>query len=140
MIVDHIGLVVRDIDKAIIHWDNVFGYKQATEVVTNTRQKVKVVFLEKDDSISIKLTAPTEEDSPIYRFSRKGGGLHHLCFKCNTIDEKIPELKKKGLRILTNPEPGEAFENENIAFLFAKNGLNIELIDTDKKAGRLFPD
>ena len=46
----------------------------------------------------------------------------------------------EGLRILTSPEPGEAFDNELIAFLFAGNGLNIELIDTDKKAGRLPSD
>ncbi|WP_244826054.1 hypothetical protein [Carboxylicivirga linearis] len=33
------------------------------------------------------------------------------------------------------PQPGEAFENENIAFLLAPGNLNIELIDTDKRAG-----
>ena len=42
-----------------------------------------------------------------------------------------------GLRIITQPQPGEAFDNERIAFVFAQQGLNIELIDTDKKANIL---
>jgi len=37
-----------------------------------------------------------------------------------------------GLRILVTPQPGEAFENQNIAFVFAKHGLIIELIETQK--------
>jgi hypothetical protein len=36
--------------------------------------------------------------------------------------------------VLRDVEPGEAFENAGIAFVYAKNGVNIELIDTDEKA------
>lgn len=69
--------------------------------------------------------------------ARRGGGLHHLCFKCEDVDEEIRSFKQKGLRILSAPQPGEAFENERIAFVFAKQGLNVELIDTSKKAKRI---
>ncbi len=37
MIIDHIGIVVRSIKKGIRHWEEVFGYKQQTEIVTNTK-------------------------------------------------------------------------------------------------------
>jgi methylmalonyl-CoA/ethylmalonyl-CoA epimerase len=66
-----------------------------------------------------------------------GGGFHHICFKCSNLDEKIFELKNKGLKMLVPPQPGEAFNNNNIAFLLAKYGVNIELIDTDEKSGLL---
>lgn len=134
MIIDHIGIVVKSIKKGIQHWQDVFGYKQMTEIVTNTRQKTKVVFLCKDNSLQVKLIEPTDETSPIFKMAKKGGGLHHLCFKCDNIDKELDNLTKKRLRVLAASQPGEAFENENIAFLFAKNGLNIELIDTDKRA------
>jgi methylmalonyl-CoA/ethylmalonyl-CoA epimerase len=39
-----------------------------------------------------------------------------------------------GLRLIAEPQPGEAFENEKIAFFYSKDGVNIELIDTDKRA------
>jgi len=134
LIIDHIGIVVKSIEKGIEHWENVFGYTKKTEIVVNTRQKVRVVFLEKEGSTLIKLIEPTDETSPSYRAIKSGGGLHHLCFKCEDLDEQIAELKQKGLRVLVDPEPGEAFENEKIAFIYVKHGLNIELIDTAKKA------
>jgi methylmalonyl-CoA/ethylmalonyl-CoA epimerase len=137
MIIDHIGVVVKSIEKGIEHWRDVFGYKQLTEIVTNTRQKVRVVFLAKENSLAVKLTEPTEESSPIYSFAHRGGGLHHLCFKCENVNLQLEHLQKLGLRILAPPQPGEAFENENIAFVFSRQGLNIELIDSNKRANYL---
>ena len=137
MVIDHIGMVVRSIEKAIEHWEEVFEYQQMTEVVVNTRQNVKVVFLCKENSLTVKLIEPVDETSAVYKFAMKGGGLHHLCFKCNDMNKEIQRLNEMGLRTLTQPQPGEAFGNENIAFLYAKHGLNIELIDTDLRAKRL---
>lgn len=137
MIIDHIGIAVKSIEEAIRHWEIVFGYKQMTGTVLNTRQKVRVVFLEKEGSIDIKLIEPADETSPIYEFAKRGGGIHHLCFKCNDLKLSLEQMRNQGLRILAVPQPGEAFENENIAFVFAKHGLNIELIDTDKRAMRI---
>ena len=134
MRIDHIGIAVNSLEKGIQHWQEVFGYQQHTEVVENTRQKVRVVFLSKEDSIPVKLIAPTDKTSPVYAFTRKGGGLHHLCFKCGNLEIEMNRLKDMGLRVLAPAQPGEAFENEKIAFLFAKYGLNIELIETDKRA------
>ena len=137
MVVDHLGLVVKSIEQGIEYWEKVFGYKQMTEVVINTRQKVKVVFLVKENSLLIKLIEPTDETSPVYKFAMKGGGLHHLAFRCKEITEEITRLKSLGLRVITNPQPGEAFENNQIAFLLGNQALNIELIDTTRKAKKI---
>lgn len=137
MIFDHLGIVVKSIEEGISYWEKVFGYKQMTEIVINTRQKVKVVFLTKENSLLIKLIEPTDETSPVFRIAKKGGGLHHLAFRCKEISEEITSLKSLGLRVITNPQPGEAFENNQIAFLLGDQALNIELIDTDKKAKRI---
>lgn len=135
MDIDHIGIVVRSIEKGIKLWKKAFGYSQQTEIVINTRQKVKVVFLEKKNSITIKLIQPIDSSSPAFATLKKGGGgLHHLCFKCSSLESGLPQLTDLGMRVLVEPEPGEAFENENIAFVYGTQGLNIEVIDTDKRA------
>lgn len=134
MIIDHAGIVVKSIEKGIENWNNVFGYEQMTEIVINTRQRVKVVFLKKNKSLLIKLTEPLDEKSSIFGFAQKGGGLHHICFRCDNLQLELDRLKAVGLRVIAQPQPGEAFENENIAFVYANQGLNIELIDTEKKA------
>ena len=137
MIIDHICFAVKDLKDGIAYWKNVFGYEQMTEIITNSLQKVKVTFLHKENSIDIKLIEPLEINESLIKFINRGGGFHHICFKCSDINNKIEELKSKGLIMLVPPQPGEAFNNNNIAFLFAKYGLNLELIDTDERAGIL---
>ena len=135
MIIDHIGIVVRTLERAIREWNTILGYRQMTEIVTNARQKVRVVFLVKEDSTTIKLIEPTEPGSPVFQFALKGGGLHHLCFRCEDVPVEVARLAALGSRILASPEPGEAFENHKIAFVYVPPlGLNLELIDTDVKA------
>ena len=53
------------------------------------------------------------------------------------MSSELVRCKEQNLRILADPQPGEAFENENIAFLYAKQGLSVELIDTDKRSKRI---
>jgi len=137
MKVDHICFAVKDLAEGISYWESVFGYRQMTEVVGNTLQKVKVVFLSKEDSILVKLIEPAEDNQSLINFVSRGGGFHHLCFKCDDLEEQIEDLTGKGLLTLVSPQPGEAFNNHNIAFLLARYGLNIELIDTNEKAGLL---
>jgi methylmalonyl-CoA/ethylmalonyl-CoA epimerase len=137
MIIDHICFAVKNLPEGIAYWERVFGYKQMTEIVENSLQKVKVTFLSKQNSLLIKLIEPQEGNQSLVNFVNRGGGFHHVCFKCDDIDNKIGELKKEGLITLVPPQPGEAFNNNKIAFLLAKYGLNIELIDTDEKAGIL---
>ena len=137
MIIDHIGIAVKEMCSGINQWVNIFGYHQQTNVTTNKKQKVNIVFLEKEGSLDIKLIEPIDESSPIYQFAKRGGGIHHICLKCDDIEEKIDELQKLGCRLITSLQPGEAFDNEKFAFLYAGNGLNIELIYTDKRANRI---
>lgn len=135
MKIDHICFAVKDIEEGISYWEHVFGYRQLTSVVENTLQKVKVVFLTKDDSMMIKLIEPVKSNQSLMNFVTKGGGFHHLCFRVDDIKEAMKELKEKGLLTLVPPQPGEAFNNHDIAFMLAKYGVNIELIDTEEKAG-----
>jgi methylmalonyl-CoA/ethylmalonyl-CoA epimerase len=134
MNIDHICFAVKNLYEGITYWEDVFGYKQMTKIVSNSLQKVKVTFLFKDDSITVKLIEPLEGNQSLLNFVNRGGGFHHICFKCSDINKKIDELKDKGLLTLVPPQPGEAFNNHNIAFLLARYGLNIELIDTNEKA------
>ena len=85
----------------------------------------------------VKLIEPAEGNQSLINFVSKGGGFHHICFKCNDIGIQLDELTSKGLIPLVRPQPGEVFNNHNIAFLMTRNGINIELIDTDEKAGKI---
>jgi methylmalonyl-CoA/ethylmalonyl-CoA epimerase len=136
LVIDHIGIVVSSLEQAVSQWETLFGYTRTSDVITNKRQKVRVVFLSKDHSITIKLVAPSEPASSVSLFARRGGGLHHLCFRCDSLSMNVSLLQNRGARLIVPPEPGEAFCNHAIAFLSIENNLNIELIDTTEKQGR----
>ena len=89
----------------------------------------------------VKLIEPLEGNNNVNGFIKRtgGGGFHHICFKCRNINKELTSLKEKGLITLVQPQPGEAFNNHDIAFMLAKYGLNFELIDTDEKAELLIP-
>lgn len=135
MIIDHVGIVVPSLEPALDQWEKLFGYHRNSDIVHNTRQKVRVVFLSKPDSLTIKLVEPSAPDSPAFQAARRGGSLHHLCFRCPALPDAIALLQQCGVRLLVPPQPGEAFKNHPIAFMLAGNNLNIELIDTSEKEG-----
>jgi len=135
MKIDHICFAVKNISEGISYWEDLFGYRQMTEVIVNSLQKVKVSFLCKEDSMLVKLIEPLAGNQSLVNFVNRGGGFHHLCFRVEDMDKQISELKEKGLLMLVPPQPGEAFNKHDIAFMLARNGLNVELIDTNEKAG-----
>ncbi len=135
MVIDHIGIVVRSLEEALNQWEVLFGYRRNSDIVLNSRQKVRVVFLTKRGSVTIKLIEASGPDSRVSAMARKGGGLHHLCFRCEDLKSQVELLKANGAVLMVAPQPGEAFKNHDIAFLMAKNNLNIELIDTVEKEG-----
>lgn len=139
MVIDHIGIVVRSLEAGIQQWQAMFGYGLSSRIVTNSRQKVRVAFLSKQGSLTVKLLEPLDTTSPASALASKGGGLHHICFRCENLNTEILLLKENGARLLVGPQPGEAFNDREIAFLFAGNNLNIELIDTTEKAGWVGP-
>jgi methylmalonyl-CoA/ethylmalonyl-CoA epimerase len=135
MIIDHIGVVVRSLEEGLRQWEQLFGYRRSSDVVENARQQVRVVFLTKPQSVTVKLVEPCGEASPVSAFARRGGGFHHVCFRCPDLNSEIAALKSKGVRFTVSPEPGEAFRNHDIAFFHAGGNLIVELIDTVEKAG-----
>jgi methylmalonyl-CoA/ethylmalonyl-CoA epimerase len=137
MTVDHVAIAVRNLEQAAERICRLFGYSVATTPVTNTRQDVKVLFLRKSDSLDLKLIEPASEASPLWDFVRKGGGLHHICFKVPDVTAACTDLAARGARVIAAPQPGEAFDDGLIAFVFAGLGLNVEVIDTDRRRGLL---
>ena len=139
MQIDHVCVAVKSIEKSAPKLCALLGFTLKTGKVTNTRQQVNVQFLQRAGSIDIKLIEPSGETSPLWQFLKRGEGLHHLCFRADDVRTELASLEKLGMRVLSAPAPGEAFEEELIAFGYAGSGLNIELIDTGLRRNLLAP-
>ena len=137
MQLDHIAVAVRSVDAAADRLCALLGYTRKTTKVTNTRQRVNVVFLSKDGSLDIKLIEPADAESPLWDFVQKGGGLHHVAFKVPDVATACADLEGRGARVIAQPAPGEAFADSLIAFLYLGMGLNVEVIDTAVRLGQI---
>jgi len=125
--IDHIGIAVKRIDKALELYQDILGLKVTkTEVVEE--QKVKVAFIPVGDS-EVELLESTEPDGPIAKFiEARGEGIQHIAFRVTDIEDKLAELKAKGVRLI-DEVPRKGAGGARIAFLHPKatGGTLIEL-------------
>lgn len=124
---DHIAIAVPDLEKAIERFMNDFGldYKGREDVAA---AKTSTAFFPLPET-SIELVHPLKGSGPIAGYlEKKGGGLHHLCFRSDDIEADVARLKAKGYQFLSDaPTPGA--HNSKVIFIHPKScdGVLIEL-------------
>ena len=125
--VDHIAIVVDDIDAALGFWRDALGLElQYVEDVPD--QDSIVAFLPAGDS-EVELVKPTDDGTGIARYLGKHGpGVHHICFEVDDIDESLAMLTEKGIRLI-NDTPKIGTGGKKIAFIHPESthGVLVEL-------------
>lgn len=128
MKIDHIGVVVRDIEKALDVYEAAFGLP-LKEVVDVPEDKVKVAFLPIGKS-NLELVQPTSEDTGTARFLEKHGeGVHHICIEVADLDQTLGRLKDGGVQLIDEvPRKGA---HGRVAFVHPKgaHGVLVELVE-----------
>lgn len=130
----HIAVVVKDISKSIKTYENILGLDIAAKPGEDPVQKVNAAFLDLGwgDGITLELLEPTAQDSPVMKSLGRGGGLHHLCFEVDDIDEEIRKVKERGARVVCEPVPACGFDNRRIAFVFPVDNILVEFVEKEK--------
>ncbi|MBN7798811.1 methylmalonyl-CoA epimerase [Parahaliea mediterranea] len=103
---DHIAIAVPDFDKAIKRFMEDFGLEfEGAEDVEAAQTSTAFFPL---PPTSIELVHPLEGRGPIAKYlEKKGGGLHHICFRSDDIEADVARLKEKGYQFLSEtPNPG----------------------------------
>ena len=130
--IEHVGVVVRDVDASRKLWEECFGIRLGGTEANSIR---RLALYPIGDSM-IELIAGTTPDSKHQRMIEEGkGGLNHICFEVEDIDEALAELKAKGIPLIDQvPRIGHA--GCRIAFLdpSATEGCLIELAELPKHA------
>lgn len=130
MEINHIGIVVRDIEESIRYYETCFDFFFDGAIYEDAIQKVKVTFIKiPGQNLKFELLEPLTEDSPIMNALRKGGGLNHICYEVQNIKQAIQSLLDNGNRLISGPTPAIAFQNRNIAFIYTKQREIIELLE-----------
>ena len=98
--VDHIAIVVRNLDEALKLYENVFGMKPA-KIETLPQQGVKAALLPVKDGGEIELLEPIDPQSGVAKFlESKGEGIHHICLVVDDVDQELSNLASKGVSLI----------------------------------------
>lgn len=124
---DHIAIAVPDFEKAIKRFMEDFGLPyEGTEDVAPAKTSTAFFPL---PPTNIELVHPLNDEGPIKTYlEKKGGGLHHLCFRSDNIEEDIERLKAKGYQFLAD-EPSPGAHGSRVIFIHPKScdGVLIEI-------------
>ena len=103
--IDHVAIVVKDLDVAIAHYRDALGLELA-EIEEVPEQKVKTAIFGHGMG-RIELICPTTEDSGVAKYLQKRGeGLHHICVEVDDIEAAMAALDalRRSLPDPTHPE------------------------------------
>ncbi len=126
--IDHIAVAVKDLKKSIEQWKSYFQIEECC-IEEIEERGVKLAQLKVGEGTSIELVSPLGEKSTLRNFLKnKGEGIHHICFKVKDIDKSVIELKRQGVRFVSE-EPVMGASGSRIIFMRPDNlnGVLIEL-------------
>lgn len=130
--VDHIGIAVRSLETTLPFYTEVLKLSLlGIEEVES--QMVRVAFLKAGET-KIELLEPTTEESTIAQFiEKRGEGMHHIALGVNSIEERIIEMKEKGIRMI-DEESRIGAGGAHIAFMHPKSASGV-LVELCEKKG-----
>lgn len=123
----HIGIAVRDLDRALEQWKLLGLVEHDRRVVADFNVEVGMVDV---GEVELEYIQPLG-DGPIQTFlANDGEGMHHVALEVPDIEASLHEMKDQGVRLVDEtPRPG--FRGNRVAFLHPKsfNGVLVELVE-----------
>jgi len=103
--IDHIGIVVKDLDAAMASYAHALGVQGQRERLPE--RQIEIAFFAVGES-RIELVMPTSPESAVSRFlEKRGEGLHHVAYRVADCAAALAEARAAGLRLIDEaPRPG----------------------------------
>jgi len=127
--IDHIGIAVKDLESALQFYRDQLGLDEVGREEVE-EQKVRVAFLPVGES-KLELLESTDPEGPVAKYiEAKGEGIQHVALRVENLEEKLKELKEKGVRLI-DEEPRHGAGDARIAFVHPKStgGVLLELCE-----------
>ncbi len=126
---NHIAIVVDDMEAALRFWRERLGLTQDGDVFSVQEEAVDIAFLALGDA-RIELIQPTSDDSGVAKYlAKRGPGLHHLCLEVADLEAKLEALSARGYELI-NETPRQR-DGRRYAFVHPRStgGVLLELYE-----------
>lgn len=125
--VSHIGIAVEALAESVPFFRDILGLP---EVALDDSDGASIVGFSAGEPL-VELLAAGDPASPIARFvSKRGPGIHHICFSVDDLDAMLERCRRAGVQLI-DEKPRIGAEGKRIAFLHPKStaGVLVELSD-----------
>jgi methylmalonyl-CoA/ethylmalonyl-CoA epimerase len=128
--IDHIGIVVKDVEKSLRRYEELLGLKlKETEELEVAGDMYRVAFLPIEE-VNLELVYTTAKTGMAAEFMRNHGeGIHHIAFEVEDLEKTFNELRAKGTKFVWDKIVAGS-RGSRIAYVEPEefNGVYIELI------------
>jgi methylmalonyl-CoA/ethylmalonyl-CoA epimerase len=127
----HVGFVVASIAIAAPGFAGMLQADWDEQVFHDPNQDVRVTFMKSRRSGDPlwELVEPADDRSPVHSFAVKGGGLHHVCYVVDNLEQALTGARSLGAIVTRQPMPAVAFGGRRIAWIYTRNRLLIEYLE-----------
>jgi methylmalonyl-CoA/ethylmalonyl-CoA epimerase len=127
----HVGFVVASIPRTVHGFSSMLQTDWDEQIIHDPNQGVRVTFLKsrRPGDPLWELVEPVDEKSPVYSLAIKGGGLHHVCYVVDNLEQALAGARALGALVTRQPMPAVAFGGRRIAWIYSKNRLLIEYLE-----------
>ena len=116
MKIDHVGIVVRDLEKAIKLYK---GLLDVTILLEENQGWISAIL--KTDSGKLELMQPTSENNPVGKaLATRGEGMHHLAIEVDDVQKYLDKAEQLGLTLI-DKHPRRGSEERMIAFIHPRD-------------------
>jgi len=121
---DHIGIAVDDLEKAVMRYCLLLDVDPATvEIEEIPVEGLRIASLKGKDA-RIELMTPTTNTSTIAKFiAKRGCGLHHVCFAADELGKRLTLLADAGFKLID--EAPRDVRGETIAFVHPSSTFGV---------------
>ncbi len=135
MVLHHVGYVVASIEASAPEFARSLAVEWDGRIIHDPLQIVKVSFL---PSLAaplplIELVEPAGPRSPVRTFAEQGGGLHHLCYEVENLQEALARSTSVADAVVRVPLPAKAFDGRRIAWVRTSQKLLIEYLEAPRQ-------
>ena len=126
---NHVAIAVPNVKNAASKYKDMLGAK-VSDIIELPDHGVKTIFVNLNNT-KIELIEPLGESSPIESYLKRkpDGGMHHICYEVQNINDACKKLTDNGATILGSGKPSIGAHGKPVIFLHPKNfnGTLIEL-------------
>ncbi len=124
MKIHHIGIVCKNIEKAVREYGKLFEIVEQSPVVYDDLQRAQLCMVKTNTGLDVEFISGEQVEGLL----KQKVSYYHLCYSVSDIENEISRFEGNGALTISAPKPAVLFGGKRVAFMLTKSGL-IEFVE-----------